>query len=104
MKNCIYKREKDENRFRKATLYTMSQVSQFIKRSLSKPEIYPLFGILGAALAGGGYMAFHQAHSPDVVWNHKTNSEPWQHVKDGEQVKLATVNQKYDGKYTRKQW
>lgn len=82
----------------------MTQLTQFLKRSFSKPEIYPLFAILGAALTGGTYMALHQAKSPDVVWNHKTNAEPWQHVKEGEQVKLAAYNQKYDGKYTRKEW
>ncbi|CEP09865.1 hypothetical protein [Parasitella parasitica] len=82
----------------------MGQLSQFLKRSASKPEIYPLFVILGGALTGAVYMSSHQARAPDVVWNHKTNAEPWQHVKDGEQVKLAAFNQKYDGKYTRREW
>ncbi|KAI9486744.1 MAG: NADH-ubiquinone reductase complex 1 MLRQ subunit-domain-containing protein [Benjaminiella poitrasii] len=82
----------------------MGQLQQFLKRSASKPEIYPLFIILGGALTGAVYMGTHQARAPDVVWNHKTNAEPWQSVKDGDQVKLATINQKYERRYNRKEW
>ncbi|KAI8979849.1 hypothetical protein BDF20DRAFT_819837 [Mycotypha africana] len=82
----------------------MGQITQFVRRSFSKPEIYPLFVILGGALTGAVYMFSHQARAPDVVWDHHANSQPWQHVKDGEQVKLAAYNQKYDRKYQRREW
>jgi NADH dehydrogenase (ubiquinone) 1 alpha subcomplex subunit 4 len=82
----------------------MSQLRNFIKLSSSKPEIYPMFLILGGALSGAFYMMKHQSNSPDVVWNHHSNAEPWQHVRDGEQVKLAAYNQQYERKYHRKEW
>ncbi|KAI8883386.1 hypothetical protein K501DRAFT_294696 [Backusella circina FSU 941] len=82
----------------------MSQLRNFMKLSSSKPEIYPIVVILGSAISGAFYMMKHQSNSPDVVWNHHSNSEPWQHVQHGEQVKLATINQKYDRKYHRKEW
>lgn len=82
----------------------MSSLNQFFKRSISCPEVVPLVGILGVALAGAGFMGIHQAKAPDVVWNHKNNAEPWQQVRDGEQVKLLAYNQKYDHKFHRKEW
>ncbi|KAI8989365.1 NADH-ubiquinone reductase complex 1 MLRQ subunit-domain-containing protein [Pilobolus umbonatus] len=82
----------------------MGQLAQFLKHSVHKPEVLPLFAILGAALSGGVYMMAHQANAPDVVWNHKANAEPWQKVRDGEQVKLVAYNQKYDKRYHRKEW
>ncbi|GAA5802217.1 hypothetical protein EDC94DRAFT_629954 [Helicostylum pulchrum] len=82
----------------------MSQFRTFFKHSADFPEVLPLVGILSFALAGAGFMTLHQARSPDVVWNHKTNSEPWQHVHQGDQVKLAAYNQKYDRPYHRTEW
>lgn len=82
----------------------MTQLQQFLKHSFSQPDIVPLVAILGFALSGAGFMGFHQAHAPDVVWSHKRNAEPWQQVRDGDQVKLAAFNQKYERKFTRKEW
>lgn len=82
----------------------MGQFSQFFRQGLSKPEILPLLAVLGVALGSAGFMGYHQAHSPEVVWNHKTNEQPWQQVEDGDQVKLAAFNQKYDRKFHRKEW
>lgn len=82
----------------------MSPIIEFFKHSFREPEIVPLIAILGVALTSAGYMGMHQAKAPDVVWKHKQNAEPWQHVRDGDQVKLAAFNQKYDRKYTRKEW
>ncbi|KAL0086771.1 hypothetical protein F4703DRAFT_1848557 [Phycomyces blakesleeanus] len=63
------------------TTINMSALQKFLKLSGSKPEIFPLFGIMGIALGGAGFMAVHQARAPDVVWDHKTNASPWQDVK-----------------------
>lgn len=82
----------------------MTQLTQFLKRTAENPEIFPLVAAVGFALSAGVYMGFHQAHAPDVVWNHKTNEQPWQQVGEGEQFKLAAYNQKYDGKFHRKEW
>lgn len=82
----------------------MSQFQKFFQRSTQCPEVLPLVTILSFALAGAGFMTFHQAHSPDVVWDHKTNAEPWQHVHQGDRVKLAAFNQKYDRPYHRSEW
>ncbi|CAO3629823.1 unnamed protein product [Cunninghamella blakesleeana] len=81
----------------------MGALHHFIQISKSKPEIFPIVGILGCALSGAVYMSVHQARAPDVVWNHKTNRYPWQEIRDGEQVKLTTINQKYDSKWNRSQ-
>ncbi|KAG2234159.1 hypothetical protein BDF21DRAFT_425231 [Thamnidium elegans] len=82
----------------------MSQFRRFFQRSTESPEVLPLITILSVALAGAGFMTIHQARSPDVVWNHKTNSEPWQHVREGDRVKLAAYNQKYERPYHRTEW
>jgi NADH dehydrogenase (ubiquinone) 1 alpha subcomplex subunit 4 len=82
----------------------MGPIQQFFRQSAGKPEIYPLVAILCVALTGAGYMGLHQFNSPDVVWNHKTNAAPWQHVNEGDQVKLAAFNQKYERRYNRKEW
>ncbi|KAI8377552.1 uncharacterized protein BYT42DRAFT_570683 [Radiomyces spectabilis] len=82
----------------------MGHLSQFLKISKAKPEIYPIIAILSCALTGAVYVGTHAARAPDVVWNHKDNSHPWQDIKDGEQVKLYALNQKYDHRWQRKNW
>lgn len=82
----------------------MGPIQQFFKQSVSKPEIYPLVAILTFALSGAGFMGYHQFHSPDVIWSHKVNETPWQQVHEGDQIKLAAFNQKYERKYHRKDY
>jgi NADH dehydrogenase (ubiquinone) 1 alpha subcomplex subunit 4 len=81
----------------------MSALSQFLKKS-KKPEIYPLLGILGCALGGAAFFGAHALKAPDVVWDHKDNPHPWLEIRDGEQVKLITMNQQYDKRWDRKKW
>lgn len=76
----------------------------FFRQFKSHPEVVPLVAILGAALGGAVYMTAHQARAPDVVWNHKDNKFPWQDIQANEQVKLATVNQKYESRWNRAHW
>ena len=82
---------------------SMSSLGTFLKKS-KKPEIYPLIGSLTCALGGAAYVGVHAAKAPDVAWNHKTNPYPWQDIKDGEQVKLVALNQKYNNRWERTKW
>ncbi|KAI9484500.1 NADH-ubiquinone reductase complex 1 MLRQ subunit-domain-containing protein [Zychaea mexicana] len=81
----------------------MYGVAHFLKNS-KKPEIIPIVVILGGALSGAVYMSVRQARAPDVAWDHKNNPYPWQDIKEGEQVKLFALNQKYDGRWERTKW
>ncbi|KAI8994955.1 NADH-ubiquinone reductase complex 1 MLRQ subunit-domain-containing protein [Pilobolus umbonatus] len=81
----------------------MSILTHFLKNS-NRPEVYPIVGILGFALSGAVYFGARALRAPDVVWNHKGNPHPWQEIKDGEQVKLITLNQKYDHRWQRSKW
>ncbi|KAI8333414.1 hypothetical protein BC941DRAFT_434655 [Chlamydoabsidia padenii] len=76
----------------------------FIRQAKNKPEIFPIVGILGCALGGAVFISIHQARAPDVVWDHKDNKFPWQDIQGNEQVKLTTVNQKYDNRWHRTHW
>jgi NADH dehydrogenase (ubiquinone) 1 alpha subcomplex subunit 4 len=78
----------------------MSALVQFLKKS-QKPEVYPIIGILSVALVGAGYVGVHAAKAPDVAWDHKSNPYPWQDIKEGEQVKLLALNQKYERRWDR---
>ncbi|ORZ02325.1 hypothetical protein BCR43DRAFT_5345 [Syncephalastrum racemosum] len=80
-----------------------SMLAQFLKQS-AKPEIVPLIVIVGGALGGAGYIGLKQAKAPDVAWNHKSNPYPWQDIKEGEQVKLLALNQKYTNRWERSKW
>jgi NADH dehydrogenase (ubiquinone) 1 alpha subcomplex subunit 4 len=82
----------------------MTQLTHFLKQAVDKPEIYPIIAVLGTAFSGIIFMSLHQAHAPDVVWNHKTNEQPWHQVKEGDQIKLAAYNQKYERRFHRKEW
>ncbi|CDS08062.1 hypothetical protein LRAMOSA02011 [Lichtheimia ramosa] len=81
----------------------MSALSRFAKRSI-KPEVIPLLVIVGGALTGAAYIGLHAAKAPDVTWDHKENPYPWQDIKDGEQVKLMALQQKYKNRWERYRW
>ncbi|KAI8967401.1 hypothetical protein BDF20DRAFT_900873 [Mycotypha africana] len=81
----------------------MSTIARFMKAS-NKPEVYPIVGILSIALSGAGFFGYRAMKAPDVVWSSRTNPYPWQAIKDGEQVKLITMNQKYKHRWQRKDW
>jgi NADH dehydrogenase (ubiquinone) 1 alpha subcomplex subunit 4 len=46
----------------------MAALSNFIKISKAKPEIYPIVGILGFALSGAVFFSARAMRAPDVVW------------------------------------
>lgn len=45
----------------------MSGLAHFFKTSI-KPEVIPLFVIVGGALTGAAYVGTHAAKAPDVAW------------------------------------
>ncbi|KAG0165807.1 NADH dehydrogenase 1 alpha subcomplex subunit 4 ndufa4 [Apophysomyces sp. BC1015] len=69
-----------------------------------KPEIAPLFVILGGALGWAGFMGYRQLRSPEVTLDHKNNPHPWQEIKEGDQVKLLAVKQKHNQRWDRTTW
>lgn len=81
----------------------MTALSKFLAAS-KKPEVYPIVGILGVALSGAVFFGARAIRAPDVAWNPKSNPYPWQEIKDGEQVKLVALNQKYDHRWERTKW
>lgn len=81
----------------------MTALSSFLKAS-KKPEVYTIVSILGVALSGAVYFGARACRAPDVSWNHKGNPHPWQDIKEGEQVKLIALNQKYDHRWERTKW
>lgn len=81
----------------------MTALQSFLKAS-NKPEVYPIVGILSVALGGAVYFGSRALRAPDVAWNHKHNPYPWQDIKEGDQVKLIALNQKYDQRWERTKW
>ncbi|PVF94758.1 hypothetical protein CPB86DRAFT_682792, partial [Serendipita vermifera] len=54
--------------------------------------------IIGSALGGATWYLHRLSTRPDVVWSRK-NPEPWQTVKQHENVKLMEGTHKFDQKY-----
>ncbi|XP_066912067.1 NADH dehydrogenase [ubiquinone] 1 alpha subcomplex subunit 4-like 2 [Clytia hemisphaerica] len=61
----------------------------FFGKALQHKEIYPL---LGACTFAGGMAIFCGVRAclvyPEVTWNHKSNPEPWNDIKQTDQVKM----------------
>ncbi|KAJ2955991.1 hypothetical protein NQZ79_g8097 [Umbelopsis isabellina] len=83
----------------------MSAAQHFFKHYF-RPEVTPLVVIIGGALGGATYVASHAARAPDVVWDHKSNTRPWQDVKQGDQVKFwhTAENPQYTQRFKRPRW
>ncbi|KAH8550280.1 NADH-ubiquinone reductase complex 1 MLRQ subunit-domain-containing protein [Umbelopsis sp. PMI_123] len=66
-----------------------------------KPEIVPIYAVVGGAVGLAGWYLNRLAHGTEVVWARKSNPYPWQHVDQDTQVKWMTVNQKFEKTYSR---
>jgi len=55
---------------------------------------------MGGALSGAGWYLYRLSTRPDVIWSRK-NPEPWQTVKQSDNIKFMSVQQKFDNKWTR---
>ncbi|KAI9499519.1 NADH-ubiquinone reductase complex 1 MLRQ subunit-domain-containing protein [Zychaea mexicana] len=78
----------------------MSTASRFFK-IWYKPEIIPIYVTVGGAVGLAGWYLTRLARGPDVVWDRVNNPYPWQGIDQGTQVKLMSVNQQFDKKYSR---
>ncbi|CAO3690788.1 hypothetical protein G6F70_000883 [Rhizopus microsporus] len=66
-----------------------------------KPEVAPIFVVVGGACSLAGWYLTRLARGPEVVWDRTRNPYPWQNIDQNTQVKLMTVNQKFDKVYSR---
>ncbi|KAI8140171.1 WD40-repeat-containing domain protein [Fennellomyces sp. T-0311] len=66
-----------------------------------KTEIIPIYVTVGGACGLAGWYLTRLARGPDVVWDRRNNPYPWQNIDQNTQVKLMTVNQKFDKVYSR---
>ncbi|KAF9930476.1 hypothetical protein FBU30_000446 [Linnemannia zychae] len=68
-----------------------------------RPEVIPIYGVLGFAVGGACWYVTRIARGPDVTWDRKNNPHPWLHVDQDTQVKLMTVKegQNFTKNYTR---
>ncbi|KAI8148942.1 NADH-ubiquinone reductase complex 1 MLRQ subunit-domain-containing protein [Fennellomyces sp. T-0311] len=78
----------------------MSAASKFMK-NWYRTEIIPIYITVGGACGLAGWYLTRLARGPDVVWDRHRNPFPWQNIDQGTQVKLMTVNQQFDKKYSR---
>jgi len=65
------------------------------------PAALPIVVIVTGAVVGASWYMTHLARGPEVVWDKKNNPEPWNNVKEGDQVKLYAVNQHGERPYKR---
>ncbi|KXS16615.1 hypothetical protein M427DRAFT_68927 [Gonapodya prolifera JEL478] len=69
------------------------------------PRLREVLPTLGVTMVFAGiltaYAVQRVARSPEVVWDHRNNPEPWKQVQPGQQVKWMAVNQKHTSKYNR---
>ncbi|KAI9009618.1 hypothetical protein BC832DRAFT_551963 [Gaertneriomyces semiglobifer] len=63
--------------------------------------VYPLFAVMGVAVAGVFYVAARRSQNPDVVWSSRSNPTPWNTVKQDEQVKLYDPHGRYQKTWSR---
>ncbi|TDL29804.1 Aldo/keto reductase [Rickenella mellea] len=58
-------------------------------------EAIPIYAVIGLAVGGAGWYLARLATRPDVIWT-KSNPQPWNTVKQTDNIKLMAVNQKFD--------
>jgi len=63
-------------------------------------EAIPIYAIIGGVLAGGTWYLHRLATGPTVVWT-KNNSTPWNTIKQDENTKIMSVNQKFERSWSR---
>ncbi|KAG2220235.1 hypothetical protein INT45_008776 [Circinella minor] len=66
-----------------------------------KTEIIPIYITVGGAVGLAGWYLTRLARGHEVVWDRKNNPYPFRNVEQGTQIKMMTVNQKFDKVYSR---
>ncbi|KAI8810247.1 NADH-ubiquinone reductase complex 1 MLRQ subunit-domain-containing protein [Cladochytrium replicatum] len=51
-------------------------------------SVYPIFAVMGAAVALAGGFVLRIAGHPDVVWNRRGNPTPWNTVQQDQTTKF----------------
>lgn len=63
-------------------------------------EAIPIWSVVGLAVVGGGWYVSRLARGPNVVWT-KNNPTPWNTVGQNENLKMLSVNQKFEKSWSR---
>lgn len=66
-------------------------------------EAIPIYAIIGGVCLGASWYLVRLARGPQVIWT-KDNPTPWNNVKQDENVKMLSVNQKFDKSWSRDRW
>ncbi|KAG0262816.1 hypothetical protein BG011_009647 [Mortierella polycephala] len=68
-----------------------------------RPEVIPIYVVLGVACGGAAWYVSRLARGPDVTWDRRNNPYPWLNIDQETQVKLMTVkeNQGFTKTYSR---
>ncbi|XP_063662424.1 cytochrome c oxidase subunit NDUFA4-like [Pan troglodytes] len=69
---------------------------QIISQVKKHPSLMPLFVFIGVGDTGAAlYLLFLALFNPDVNWDRKNNSEPWNKLDPNDQYKFYSVNVDY---------
>ncbi|KII95960.1 hypothetical protein PLICRDRAFT_97080 [Plicaturopsis crispa FD-325 SS-3] len=63
-------------------------------------EAIPMYAIIGIAVGGASWYVYRLAMGPQVVWT-RSNPTPWNSIKQEENTKLMSVNQKFEKSWSR---
>ncbi|KAG8761426.1 hypothetical protein FRC14_003839 [Serendipita sp. 396] len=58
-------------------------------------EAIPIYVIIGGAVTGASWYLYRLGTRPDVIWTRK-NPEPWQTVKQNENIKFMSIHKDFD--------
>ncbi|KAM6495685.1 hypothetical protein JOM56_008391 [Amanita muscaria] len=79
-------------------------MSPNLRRGLMKNwyavEAIPIYVIIGGVMVGASWYLGRLALGTQVVWT-KSNPTPWNTVKQDENIKLASVSQKFEKSWSR---
>ncbi|KLT38374.1 hypothetical protein CC85DRAFT_289577 [Cutaneotrichosporon oleaginosum] len=58
-------------------------------------ETYPIFAVVGGAVAGAGFYLYRLSQGTEVVWNRHGDWRPWDKIKQDQNIKFMTVHPKW---------
>ncbi|XP_067837897.1 cytochrome c oxidase subunit NDUFA4-like [Heptranchias perlo] len=69
---------------------------QMLKQARRNPGLVPLFFFIGLGLSSASlYLLRLAIFNPDVIWDRKNNSEPWNKLSPTHQYKFLAVETDY---------
>lgn len=57
-----------------------------------------IFVTVGVAVGGSAWYLLRLARGPDVVWDRHGNSQPWNNVRQDQNLKMWSINQDFSSK------